>query len=317
METDGTTATQLTDEPLGVEDFSVSPVNGSLAIITADQLLIIDPMSKNRRLIAKSLAGNLDSFPLTVSSPVFSPDGQTLAYALGGLRLFHVASREDELVLTDGGNLLGESFIFSKENYAPGPWSPDSDKLLIIMGYFEGSTLGVMEPGKDQPFRRLRSTDPVCCTYNWTPDGKSVLVANPWFSTAWPGLWKYDAETGEEFKLVSTLPGQSRFVGWPVQLPSGDLRYFYGEKFTPENGIPLVMVQSSPDGGNRTQLRSEEFRIDQALWAEDGSLVLIHTCIASQNPESNNTQLMLVRPDGSPLQVLLEVKDIQQLQWGP
>jgi Tol biopolymer transport system component len=220
-------------------------------------------------------------------------------------------------VLTDGGNLLGETFVFSKENYTPGPWSPDGDKLLIIMSYFEGSTLAIMEPDKDEPFRRLRSNGPVCCTYHWTPDGSSVLVANPWYGNDWPGLWRYNAETGEEFELVTTLPGQSRFVGWPVQLPSGDLLYFYGEKFTFEEGIPLVMVRSSSDGGNRTQIRPEEFQIADALWAEDGSLALILTFLGDRNLESSTAQIVLARPDSSPLQILLEVKDILQMAWGP
>lgn len=317
MEADGTTMTQLTDEKFSVDDFSVSQADGSLAFVTDNQLFLVDSAGKNRRLVAESVKGDQGGYEAFVASPVFSPDGRTLAYALGGLHLYDVTSGEDELALTDGGNLLGESFIFSKENYAPGPWSPDGDKLLIIMAYFEGSTLAIMEPGNDEPFRRLWSHDPVCCSYDWTPDGSSVLVANPWFGTHWPGLWQYDAETGEEFPLVTTLPGKSRFVGWPVQLPSGDLLYFYGEKFTQEEGIPLIMVQSSPGGGDWTQVRPEEFRIVQALWAEDGSLALIHVFLEDRNLESSTAQIVLARPDGSPLQVLLEMKNLGPMEWGP
>jgi len=320
METDGTTTTQLTDEELGVDDFSVSKADSSLAFTSNNQLFLVDGDGQNRRLVAdgSQVKWTEDyAFRGFVESPVFSPDGQTLAYAFDGLHLYNVASGQDEHVLTNLGNLLGETFVFSKENYGPGPWSPDGQKLLIIMGYFEGSTLAIMEPGKAQPFRRLRSNGPVCCTYHWTPDGSSVLVANPSFGVDWPGLWRYDAETGEEFELVTTLPGQSRFVGWPVQLPSGDLLYFYGERFTPEEGIPLVMMQSGPDGGDRTQIRPEEFHLAHALWAEDGSLVLLHTFLGDRTSESSSEQIVLARPDSSPLQVLVEVKEIQQMEWGP
>jgi len=297
METDGTTTTQLTDEEFSVDDFSVSR-------------LVADGNKVDKETEDYIFRG-------FVESPVFSPDGRTLAYAFDGLHLYNVASGQDGHMLTNLGNLLGETFIFSKENYYPGPWSPGGHKLLIIMGYFEGSTLAIMEPRKDEPFRRLRSSGPVCCTFHWTPDGSSVLVANSNHGVHWPGLWRYDAETGEEFELVTTLPGQSRFVGWPVQLPSGDLLYFYGERFTPDEGIPLVMVQSGPDGGDRTQIRPEEFHLAHALWAEDGSLVLIHMFLGERNSESSSAQMVLARPDGSPLQVLIEAKDIQKMEWGP
>lgn len=321
MEADGTTTTQLTDEEFGVDDFSVSMADSSLAFTSNNQLFLLDGDGQTRRLVAdgSKVDKEIEDYVFRgfVESPVFSPDGRILAYAFDGLHLYNVASGQDEHVLTNLGNLLGEPFVFSKENYGPGPWSPDGHKLLIIMGYFEGSTLAIMEPGKDEPFRRLRSSGPVCCTYHWTPDGSSVLVANPSFGVHWPGLWRYDAETGEEFEIVTTLPGQSRYVGWPVQLPSGDLFYFYGERFTPEEGIPLVMARSGPDGGDRTQIRPEEFHPANALWAEDGSLALIHTFLRDRNSESSSEQIVLARPDGSQLQVLIEAKDIQQMEWGP
>jgi Tol biopolymer transport system component len=317
METDGTTFTQLTDEQLGVDSFSVSPTDGSLAYITGNQLVIIDPDGENCRLVAESPKDNHGNLIAFVDDPIFSPDGQTLAYAFGGLHLYDVASSEDNLVLKDGGNLLGEPFVFTKENYTPGPWSPDGDKLLIIMGYFEGSTLAIMEPGKDQPFTRLISHGPVCCTFHWSPDGKYVYVANSSYGIEWPGLWKYDSDKGEETELVTTKPGQTRFAGWPRQLSSGYLIYFYGEEFSIEEGIPLVMVQSGPDGEDRIQLRPETFHIMDALWAEDSSLVLIVNPCEDQSKENDLAQLVLVRPDGSPLKVLFEANHLSEIAWGP
>lgn len=317
LEADGTTTTQLTNEQLGVDRFSVSRADGSLALISNNQLFLLDGDGQNRRMVADGTKAPADPFRGAVSSPVFSPDGRTLAYAFDGLHLYDTASGKDEYVLTNLGNLLGQIFVFDKENYSPGPWSPDGSKLLIIMSYYEGSTLAIMEPGKAEPFTRLRSSGPVCCTYHWAPDGRSVLVANPSFGDRIPGLWRYDAGTGEEFELVATQPGQTRYVGWPVQLPSGDLRFFYGEKFSPDEGIPLMLVQSGPDGAERTQIRPEEFHPADALWAEDGSMALILTFVGEFGSADRTAQLVLVRMDGSPLQVLLEVKDIHQMEWGP
>lgn len=319
----GKTAEQLTAEDCGVDDFSVSPADGSLALISCNQLILLERDGGDRRVIADGTlaeaVGEEAWFRTEVSSPVFSPDGKTLAYAFDGLHLYDLDSVQDQHVLTNLGNLLGESFVFAKENYYPYSWSPDGSQLLFSMGYYEGSTLAIMEPGLPQPFRRLWSMDgAVCCSYHWTPDGKSILVANPWFSTIWPGLWRYDAQTGEEFDLVATQPGERHFVGWPLQLASGDLLFFHGEKFTPEEGIPLTLVRSGPEGMDRVQVRPEEFQFSTALWAEDGSLVLIKRCPCPTGVNSDllACQVVLVYPDERDLQVLIEADWISHLTWG-
>jgi Tol biopolymer transport system component len=316
MEADGSTTVQLTYEGAGVTHYAVSPADGSLAFVSGNQLFLMDGRGQNRRLIADGTQVDEETedyiFRGFVEAPVFSPDGRTLAYAFDGLHLYDIETGEDRHVLTNLGNLLGEPFVFAKESYYPGPWSPDGDKLLIIMGYFEAATLAVMEPGAAEPFRRLWSDGPVCCTYEWTPDSRSVLVANPTYGVHWPGLWRFDSETGEESDLVNTLPGSPRFVGWPVQLRSGDLLFFYGERFSPDEGIPQLMVRSRPDGTGRTQLRPEAFHISDALWAEDGSLVLI-----SQFSDSDAMQVILARPDPTRLEILIDGEHIWDLQWGP
>jgi len=48
------------------------------------------------------------------------------------------------------------------------------------------------------------------------------------------------------------------------------------------------------------------------LWAADGSQVLI-----TQLTDSNTMQVVLARPDESPLQLLLEGDRIWDLAWGP
>ena len=320
LDTDGITQVQITQEEAGVDDFAVSPADGSLAFVSNNQLFLQDGDGQNRRLVADDSQvdkeGEDYAFRGFIEAPVFSPDGRTLAYAFDGLHLYDLAGGEDEHVLTNLGNLLGEPFVFAKESYFPGPWSPDGSRLLIIMGYFEGSTLAVMDRDAEEPFTRLWSNGPVCCLFSWATDGRSVLVANPHFTRNAPGLWRYDAETGEEAVVVAGLveDGSHDYVGWPHQLASGDLVYFHVNlvRFSPDVGIPLVMVRSRPDGSNRTQVRPEEFHIIDALWAEDGSLAVI-----SQPSGDDGRQVVQARTDGSPLQVMIERERIRGLAWGP
>jgi WD40 repeat protein len=321
LERDGVTRQQVTFEEAGVDDFSVSSVNGDLAFVSANRLFLVKADGEARRLIAD---GNTVD-PMTedygfrgiVSDPSFSPDGKTLAYAFNGLHLYDTATGQDQHVLTNLGNLLGESFVFALEAYYPGAWSPDGKHLLVVMGYYEGSTLAVMEPGAAQPFTRLRSEGPACCLFSWSGDSQSVLVANPYFTTDLPGFWRYDVETGEQIVVVPglTQEGTLNYSGWPLQLPSGDFLFFYVnlERFSPDVGIPLAMVQSAADGSSITPVRTDVLHIIDALWEPDGSATII---VGRHDKE--DWHLWLARLDGSPLQVLIEdAQQIRDLTWGP
>ena len=319
MDPDGVITTQITHEENGVQVFSVSPADGSLAVVTNNQLFLADPNGADRRLIADASAvdENIEEyyFRATISDPVFSPDGATLAYGFDGIHLYDVASGEDRHVLTNLGNLLGEIFVFAKEDYAPGPWSPDGSRLLITMGYVEGSTLAVIDPDAEQPFTRLRSDGPVCCNFSWSADSRSVMVANPYYTGDLPGLWRYDAETGAQVALVPGIAadGSMNYVGWPFQGLDGTLFYFFVnlDHFSPDTGIPLTLVRSAADGSGRTQLHADSFYIHEALWAADGSLALL------VEPSEAGSRLLLAPTNGGALQVLLVGEGIRNLAWGP
>jgi Tol biopolymer transport system component len=316
---DDVTAQQITNEQAGVQEYSVSTADGSLAIIVDNQLFLVGAEGADRLLIADGSAvdPNVEDYAFRgfVSDPVFSPDGAMLAYALDGLHLYDIATGEDDHVLTNLGNLLGESFVFSKEAYSPGPWSPDGSKLLIIMGYYEGSTLAVMDMRAEQPFTRLRSNGPVCCIFAWSADSNSVLVANPNYTGDIPGLWSYNVSTGEETVLIPGIAedGSINFVGFPFQRPDGTLQYFLSNQdhFSPDVGIPLTLVSSNADGSGATLLRAETFSFSQILWAPNGSLALI------VESDENRSRLLLVPTDDSPIQTLVEADLIRNLEWGP
>jgi len=129
IETDGVAQRQLTSEPVGVSEYDVSRVDGSVAYVANNQLLLIDADGSNRRVIADG--GTVDPnnpFINTISSPVFSPDGQTLAYGHRGLRLYSFATGGSDLILENQIDDVGGGLFVPRELYSPERYSPDGTK---------------------------------------------------------------------------------------------------------------------------------------------------------------------------------------------
>ena len=66
--------------------YGVSPVDGSIAFVTNNQLYLVDAAGAGRR--CSSMAAQWSTTiagPTASAAPVWSPDGQTLAYGHGGL----------------------------------------------------------------------------------------------------------------------------------------------------------------------------------------------------------------------------------------
>jgi hypothetical protein len=134
MERDGKTKTQLTFEPVNVWDYGVSPTDGSLAYESNNQLVLVNADGSNRRVLVD---GTPNPDTRGFYNPVFSPDGQTLAYAHTGLNLYSVSAGVSSLVIADQMNDPGDGHVLPVETYTPESYSPDGTKLLVALGHWE------------------------------------------------------------------------------------------------------------------------------------------------------------------------------------
>ncbi len=137
LERDGHAVHQITFEPASVDSYDISPKDGSLVYASNNQLLLVDVNGAGRRLLLDG--GPLDDnnrFTNGVGMPVWSPDGQTIAFNHGGLNFYSVSTGAVTQVLQNQID-TSSGFPVVHELYAPLKYAPDGSKLLISIGFYE------------------------------------------------------------------------------------------------------------------------------------------------------------------------------------
>ena len=75
---DGATVTQVTSEPADVDNYDISPVDGRVAYVSNNQLLVAAADGSGRRLLVDGGDAQYE-FNLTILNPRWSPDGWQIA----------------------------------------------------------------------------------------------------------------------------------------------------------------------------------------------------------------------------------------------
>ena len=323
MEKDGRTTRQLTFEPSSVDSYGISTVDGSVVYVSNNQMIFIRSDGSDRRVLVDG--GPVDQnnpFLTRIDSPVFSPDGKSIAYGMGGLNFYSLESGVSNLVIENQWDDLGSGFFVPRELYWPAKYSPDGQKLLIMLGYYEGASSAIYYPNGDGLVRLKNDVGAfICCgDPNWSSDGSALYSAYPNMGMFMPGMWKVDAASGEVTTLLPADAGDGTFniPSDAYFAPDGMLYYFFAN-VVPDQGFvsraPVQLVRSAPDGvSNRTILRPETFeRLNEALWSPDVSFVL--AAVAPTDDIHMGGRVEMVYIDGRPIMELIPFA--QQLEWGP
>jgi Tol biopolymer transport system component len=322
LDKDGVTQTQLTAEPDSVTDFDVSPVDGRVAYLINNQIFLVNPDGSGRTLLVDGGEGDEEDLDYLstrrISTVRWSPDGARLAFGRNGINYYYLATGTTILLLPNNLEPLEGVYPYPQALYSPHTWSPDGSRLLVEIDFYEGSTLGVMDAatGAVAEFDGYIA----CCYPYWSPDSRSVLVGSHWIGITPPGLWRYNALTGEKLELI---PGVSpdetlNFVGWPMERPDGVLQYFFTNTAALPSGTPpLTLVQSASDGvSERVQIRQESWEPHEALWTPDGSfVVLVEPYAQEAQPPLDGTIILIDALHDGPVRPL--VVSGYQLRWGP
>ncbi len=324
--TDGKTVTQLTFEASAVGSYDVSQADGSVVYVSNNQLLLINADGSGRRLLAEG--GPIDPnnpFTTSLSSPVFSPDGQTIAYSNKGLILYAVSTGVSNIALENQVLDPITGVYVPGEMYIPQKYSPDGTKLLLTTAIpnSDGISSGIYSIATNI-LVRLSGGDGVrtCCSEQaWTSDSSALYVGIPFMGMFGPGLWRVDAASGNLTTLLSAEVGDGNFnfANEPYLAPDGQLYFFFASRPAPDgfaDNVPLQIVRAPPDGvTGRTVLRPETFEtLNDALWAPDASFVIVAK--APDTSVYDGGVLELYYTDASkPMISLLPFG--RQLKWGP
>ncbi|MBI2332867.1 MAG: hypothetical protein HYU84_12035, partial [Chloroflexi bacterium] len=254
--------------------------------------------------------------------PVFSPNGQTIAFGYKGLNFYSIVSGQSNRVLDDIIRDAGGGLLVPEELYWPEMYSADGSKLIITLGYYEGASTGIYYPNGGA-LARLNNEQRgiICCgDYSLSGDGSSLFSASPTFGMFAAGLWHVDTNSGD----VTTLllgdfdSNPAEVADNPFIAPDGQLYYFYAS--VPNNGDmvnrpPLQLVRSAADGvTGRTVLRPETFAfMNEALWAPDGSFVIIANG-SEQIYFGGKAELYYTDEQKAMISLLPYV---QSMKWGP
>ena len=324
--TDGKTLTQVTSETSAVGSYDVSGVDGSVAYVANNQLLLINADGSGRRMLVDGgPVDPVDPFITSLTSPVFSPDGQTIAYSKQGLVLHSLATGASNIVLEDMTTDPISGAPVPRLVFIPQIYSPDGTKILVTAAipnsdgfsnviYTVASDSTVDVSGEDGA--RL------CCGQQaWAADGSALFTGSSTLGMFSSGLWRIDAATGNVLTLIPSDAGGGSYnlADEPYLAPDGQLYFFFATASSPDgfiNRAPLQMVRSAPDGvTGRTVLRPETFQLmNEALWAPDAGFVV--AAIAPSDTVYAGGQLNLYYTDPSqPVITLLPFG--QQLRWGP
>lgn len=144
-------ARQMTHTDENVTNFGVAYDGLSVAYVSEEQLWL-QPLHTQE---AESLAhiGTADPMRDPMSNPVYSPDGQYIAYADNGVWLLDLATRETHQLLINQPLDLPDTHVSTLRIYTPEGFVVDAEgratKLIVDVHIWEWNTVGVYDLATD------------------------------------------------------------------------------------------------------------------------------------------------------------------------
>lgn len=328
---DGATTTQITDEASGVNEFDVSPVDGSLVYIAGEELVRSDGEGSNRQVLFTDTVvapDGQENLNTQLSAPRWSPDGQQIAFGFGGVNLIPAGGGEVQPLLQSSPypDMNAGWPSADVRFYMPDNWSPDGTMLLVqTIFYPEGGEHALFDLATNELRSLGNPTGLVCCNPAWSPDSSTLYLSAEGGGYNMPGLAQINPESGEATLLLSgdgfqTFPpllaihvqpaAEGMLYGWFKPLTGSGPEELFTTPYQPGRA-PLA--QAGEVAGWQA-LNPISLRPMQSLWARDFSGVVTWPD-EGMGFSPTGGSLFWVPLDGSePLPLPLQGRD---MRWGP
>jgi dipeptidyl aminopeptidase/acylaminoacyl peptidase len=318
MEVDGKTTSQVISAPGGISDYDVSQHSGLIAYVTDNDLMILRPDDPAPiKVLDEIPQDGSDGFyeHHAITYPVWSHDGNSLAFHHTGLVIYYPASGEMKTLLQ---NQIEEGdFSIVRELYIPEKWSPDDSKLLLNITYYESGTAAIYHMNTGQVVKLTKGDQSSAMGSSaWTEDSTQVYIAGYSYGGESSDMWMFDANTGAPFEFIPVHAPENRYN--LAQFPSifeGKVYFFYDLLNTyPQNGQTTRLAVSSPAIPAKPEfIRADGQDLVDVLWAEDATFALgLQRTSTDEYPYYGNLQYIPV--NGQPSQIILS--NVRMAKWG-
>jgi len=275
-----------------------SPDGGTMVVVgktdRGDDLQIMNADGSARRDLTPRSHG-------TESSPVWSADGQRIAFVREETVLFGLTRSAVMTITPDGSNERNVTGWLYSGHYASPSWSPDGRQLVYEKAY-HGSRQLIIKDTMTSKGRTLTTlTDDVDSHVSWSPAGNKILYSDSQNEvyTIWTD--------GSHRTVISD--GDSYDAAWS---PDGKQIAFLEDK----NGDEISI---SGEDGSVTQLpiRKESYsRLATPVWSPDGKKMVFAMQYGEAESQTSDIFTYDLRA-GDPVPVWLASGNLSELTWQP
>jgi hypothetical protein len=322
----GESAQQITHEAMPVDSFDVSPIDSTLAYVAGNHLVHAGADGQDRRVllagpelepVADELARLNDRAYILgqIRTPVWSPDGGRIAYVQNGLNAVSVSIGKVTVIhpndyFPDEGEASDRRVIDSVIS-----WAPDGQHVLVMVYTYPLGSVYHREVAL-KTLSGYLSMKAYCtqCTFAWSGDSQHLYWGSP-FEGGPGALTRCHIADGRCTWIGQDVPARKAyFYAYPHSLNPDEMVVFMASSTDPyEPPEAFQMFRAQSNGYGLVQLREDEWSIQTALWAEDGSGALVVTRPASGDIPPG--ALVWVPADGGAA-IPLPVTRARSLRWG-
>ena len=221
------------------------------------------------------------SLPGREDFPAFSPDGKQLTFAWNG-------GNHDNLDIYVKLIGAGEPLRLTKneaEEINP-TFSPDGRFVAFIRSFVTRSEILVV-PALGGAERRICEARSTTSSLSWSPNGRTLAVADKEAANSNPGIFLVDVESGAKRRL--TAPPENLSDNTPRFSPDGKLLAFVRAANAYDKDLFIVEAT----GGEPRQLTFDKSAINGLSWSADRNIIF------ASNRKQSSSNLWQIAADGS------------------